>query len=71
MILDSWQEAELILNLMEEFGSSGLDTKRVIYGHNWENLQYARDILIMAQRRPHIEGVALNSYKGDFKATRY
>lgn len=68
MILDSWQEAELIQKLVEEFRSRGLDTKLVIYGHNWDNLQYARDILSMPEVRPHVEGVAFHCYKGDYKA---
>ena len=45
MTLESWQEAELVKKLAEEFRSRNLDTKIVIYGHNWDNLQYARDIL--------------------------
>jgi len=68
MILDSTQEAELIKKLVEEFNSRGIDTKILIYGHNWSNLDYARDILNNQEVRPHIEAVAFHCYEGDYKA---
>ena len=37
--------ASQVKKLAEEFRTRNLDTKIVIYGHNWDNLQYARDIL--------------------------
>lgn len=68
MVVESWQEAELVKKLAEEFQSRGLDTKIVIYGHNWSNLQYARDILSNAEVRPFVEAVAFHCYEGDYKA---
>ena len=57
-----------VKELAEEFQSRGLDTKIVIYGHNWDNLQYARDILNNAEVRPLVEAVAFHCYGGDYKA---
>ena len=57
-----------VKELAEEFQSRGLATKIVIYGHNWDNLQYARDILNNAEVRPLVEAVAFHCYGGDYKA---
>ena len=48
--------------LAEEFQNRGLDTKIVIYGHNWDNLQYARDILSNAEVKYKIRIIALLHY---------
>ena len=45
MQLSSNSEGELVKRLAARLSSSSLSTKIVVYDHNWDNLDYARQIL--------------------------
>lgn len=68
MTMTSQIQANLIKNLGEKIANSVVNTKIVIYGHNWDNLDFARQILLDPQTTPYVEGVAFHCYAGDHSA---
>lgn len=68
MALSPDSERTLTLALADELSQSGLDTKIIIYGHNWDNLEYARSILRQPGMTDVVGGVAFHCYAGDPKA---
>ena len=51
-----------------QFSSSGLSTRLVIYSHNWDDLEYAREILSDPSALAAVSGVAFHCYAGDHAA---
>ena len=45
MSLSSEAEGKLVRLLKESINEKNLSTRIVIYDHNWDNINYARDIL--------------------------
>ena len=45
MLLNSEAEGNLVRLLKESINEKNLSTRIVIYDHNWDNINYARDIL--------------------------
>ena len=45
MLLSSEAEGKLVRLLKESNNEKNLSTRIVIYDHNWDNINYARDIL--------------------------
>lgn len=45
-----------------------LDTKIIIYDHNWDDIQYPLDILADAETKAYIAGSAFHCYAGDVSA---
>ncbi|MFK7949592.1 MAG: glycoside hydrolase family 30 beta sandwich domain-containing protein [Saprospiraceae bacterium] len=48
--------------------ANNLDTKIVIYDHNWDDTNYPLDILNDATAKSYIEGTAFHCYAGDVSA---
>jgi glucosylceramidase len=55
-------------NLGPAFTSAGLDTKIIIYDHNWDNTQYAISVLNDATASSYITGSAFHAYGGSVSA---
>ena len=68
MSLSANDEAALVERLASEISSANLATKLVIYGHNWDNLDYARSILLRPGMQDMVYGVAFHCYAGDYRA---
>jgi glucosylceramidase len=59
------QQADFIKNhLGPKFQSAGLDTKIIIYDHNWDNTAYAISILDDPDAKNYIAGTAFHAYAG-------
>jgi glucosylceramidase len=69
MEMQSGEEAEFIRNhLGPKFESNGINTKIIIYDHNWDNTAYAISILNDAAARQYVAGSAFHAYAGDVSA---
>ena len=55
-------------NLGPKFQAAGINTKIIIYDHNWDNTNYAISILNDAAAKPFIAGSAFHAYAGDVSA---
>jgi glucosylceramidase len=55
-------------HLGPKFETAGLQTKIIIYDHNWDNTQYAISILNDPDARKYIAGSAFHAYAGDVSA---
>jgi len=55
-------------NLGPKFQEAGINTKIIIYDHNWDNTNYAISILNDAAAKPFIAGSAFHAYAGDVSA---
>ena len=53
--------------MAEKFKEVEVDTRIIIYDHNWDNLDYARDIL-KTDTAKLVDGTAFHCYGGDYKA---
>jgi glucosylceramidase len=63
------QQADIIKNhLGPLFAAAGIDTKVLIYDHNWDDPGYAMDILSDSQASQYVAGTAFHSYAGDVSA---
>ena len=49
-----------------QFNRHGLKTKVLLYGYNWDNLEYASEILEDKQVRDGIAGVSFHCYGGNY-----
>ena len=67
MILNSNQEGNFVKLLANQFQMLDLDTKLIIYDHNWDNTEYSVSIL-KSDMGEYVEGVAWHCYGGDYKA---
>jgi len=67
MILNSNQEGNFVKLLANQFQLLDLDTKLIIYDHNWDNTEYSVSIL-RSDMGEYVEGVAWHCYGGDYKA---
>ncbi|RAW02409.1 glucan endo-1,6-beta-glucosidase [Pseudochryseolinea flava] len=55
-------------NLGPTFESENIDTKIIVYDHNWDNIDYAKTILGDATASQYIAGSAFHAYAGDVSA---
>ncbi|MCK9422636.1 MAG: glucosylceramidase [Bacteroidales bacterium] len=55
-------------NVGPKFSAAGINTKIIIYDHNWDNTSYAISILNDATARQYIAGTAFHAYAGDVSA---
>lgn len=55
-------------NLGPAFEASAIDTKIIIYDHNWDNTQYAISILNDPDAKKYVAGSAFHAYAGDVSA---
>ena len=59
-----------LVNLLgTKLSANGLDTKLIIYDHNWDNLDYASNILASDNVSELVDGTAFHCYGGDFKVS--
>jgi glucosylceramidase len=68
MTMSPQVEAALVSKLSQEIDQAGLNTKILIYGHNWNDVDYARTILRDNQVREKVGGVAFHCYEGNHDA---
>ncbi|OWF52934.1 endo-1,6-beta-D-glucanase neg1-like [Mizuhopecten yessoensis] len=66
----SWQqESEFVKHhLGPMFRSNNIKTKILIYDHNWDNIDYANNILNDHETSQYVSGVAWHCYAGDKNA---
>ena len=55
-------------HLGPKFQAAGIDTKIIIYDHNWDNTSYAISVLNDADASQYIAGSAFHAYAGDVSA---
>ncbi|TFH49750.1 MAG: glycoside hydrolase, partial [Lysobacterales bacterium] len=69
MAMSAAQQTDIIKNhLGPLFAAAGIDTKILIYDHNWDDPGYAIDILNDPQAKPFVAGTAFHAYAGDVSA---
>lgn len=69
MAMSAAQQADFIKNhLGPLFTAAGIDTKVLIYDHNWDDPGYAVNVLNDAQAKAYVAGTAFHSYAGDVSA---
>jgi glucosylceramidase len=69
MGMSSAQQAELIKNHVGPvFAAAGIDTRILLYDHNWDNTDFANDILNDSTARQFVAGTAFHGYAGDVSA---
>lgn len=69
MEMQAIQQADFIKNALgPAFLEAGLNTKIIIYDHNWDNTNYAISILNDAGAAQFISGSAFHAYAGDVSA---
>lgn len=69
MEMQSGEQANFIKNALgPAFRAAQLDTKIIIYDHNWDNTNYAVSILNDADASQYISGSAFHAYAGDVSA---
>ncbi len=63
------QQIDLIKNYVgPQFAAAGVTSKIIAYDHNWDNTQYAIDVLNDAQAAQYVAGTAFHGYAGDVSA---
>ncbi|MFU8860763.1 MAG: glycoside hydrolase family 30 protein [Cyclonatronaceae bacterium] len=62
-----WEDQNVFIrdHLGPLFASSGIDTKIIIYDHNWDNYQYPINILNDQETRRFVDGSAFHGYGGN------
>lgn len=69
MEMQADEQADFIKNhLGPRFASNGINSKIIIYDHNWDNTNYAISILNDAGARQYVAGSAFHAYAGDVSA---
>ena len=69
MSMTSAQQADLIKNdFGPTFDAASIDTKIVLYDHNWDVPSYAIDALNDPQVKQYVAGTAFHGYGGDVSA---
>jgi glucosylceramidase len=68
MRMERSDQIRLALRLGRKFWLNDIDTKIVIYDHNWDNPGYPIEVLKDPQARPYIAGTAFHGYAGDVSA---
>ncbi|MCX6233773.1 MAG: glucan endo-1,6-beta-glucosidase [Bacteroidetes bacterium] len=69
MEMQPGEQLDFIKNhLGPKFESAGIDTKIIIYDHNWDNMSYAISILNDPEASKYISGTAFHAYAGDVSA---
>ena len=67
MGLSAANELELVKLLSDKLKQVNVETKSIIYDHNWDNLDYATSIL--KDNSVDVDGTAFHCYGGDYKVT--
>lgn len=66
MLMSAAQQADLIKNHIGPlFDAAGIDTKVLVYDHNWDDPDYPIDVLDDAQANPYVAGTAFHGYAGN------
>ena len=69
MEMQPGEQATFIKNhLGPKFQASGINTKIIIYDHNWDNTNFAISLLSDAAVRQFVAGTAFHGYAGDVSA---
>ncbi len=69
MEMQSGEQLQFIKNhLGPRFAAAGLNTKIIVYDHNWDNTDYAISILNDPEARQYIAGSAFHAYGGQVSA---
>lgn len=69
MEMQASEQADFIKNnLGPAFNQAGLDTKIIIYDHNWDNTNFAVSILNDADAAQYVSGSAFHAYAGNVSA---
>jgi len=69
MEMQAGEQLDFIKNhLGPKFSAAGLDTKIIVYDHNWDVTNYAITILNDPQASQYIAGSAFHAYAGDVSA---
>jgi glucosylceramidase len=69
MAMSAAQQADIIKNhIGPMFAAAGIDTKLLIYDHNWDDPDYPIDILDDADAAQYVAGTAFHAYAGDVSA---
>lgn len=69
MRMEWYQQSNIIrYHLGPKLSSNNLNTKILIYDHNWDNTTYARDILNEAATVGYVAGTAFHGYAGGVSA---
>ena len=63
--MNAVEQANLIKRVGAKFQSKSIDTKIITYDFNWDNVNFALDVLADSQARNYIDGVAWHHYGGD------
>ena len=66
MGLSSDQQKALVVSLKPKLTSAGLSTKLILYDHNWDDLDYARDILNDQNAYNAVDGTGFHCYGGNY-----
>jgi glucosylceramidase len=65
MRMEPHEQARLVLRLGQKFQANNINTKIVIWDHNWDNPGYPIAVLNNPEANPHIAGTAFHGYAGD------
>lgn len=65
MRMYSSEQARLAIRLGQRFQANGIDTKIVIWDHNWDNPYYPIFVLDNTEAKPYIAGTAFHGYAGE------
>lgn len=69
MKMEWFQQSNLLrFHLGPSLATEGLETKVLLYDHNWDVTDYAKDILSVAETEPYAAGTAFHGYAGDVSA---
>ena len=69
MLMSATQQLDLIKNHVGPvFDASDIDTKLLLYDHNWDNIAYADQILDDPVARDYVAGTAFHGYAGNVSA---
>jgi len=69
MSMSSTQQIDLIKNYVgPTFAAANIDTKIILYDHNWDDTSYAIDALNDPLVRQYVAGTAFHGYAGDVSA---
>ena len=66
MGMTSDQQKALVITLKPKLIAAGLSTEIILYDHNWEDLEYARNILSDTDTYDAVDGTGFHCYGGNF-----
>ena len=65
MSLRAHQEIKLVKEIGRRFRENNINTKIVIWDHNWDNIDYPLQVLGDAEARQYIDGTGFHCYAGN------